>query len=102
MRVLYRPAAIEDIRRTLVYISDTLKNPQAAERLKDRLKYGCDLLRENPLMGTPLSSRFDEVDSDIRYLVIQKQMVFYIATEDAVEIIRVLDGRSDYLARLFL
>ena len=53
-------------------------------------------------MGATFSSGFDEVDSDIRYLVIQTQMVFYIATADAVEIIRVLDGRSDYLARLFL
>ena len=33
MRILYRPAAIEDIRRTLDYISDTLKNPQAVKRL---------------------------------------------------------------------
>ena len=52
-------------------------------------------------MGTPLSSRFDDLDTTIRYLVIRKQMVFYEVTEDYVEITRVLDGRTDYLSRLF-
>lgn len=32
-----------------------------------------------------------EVDGDIQFFAIQKQMVFYLATEDAVEIICVLD-----------
>ena len=60
-----------------------------------------EVFRENPYMGTPLSSRFDDLDTTIRYLVIHKQMVFYEVTEDYVEIIRVLDGRTDYLSRLF-
>lgn len=101
MKVMYRPAALEDIRRSASYLSDTLKNPQAAKRLKTSIVQGCSLLRENPYMGTPLSSRFDDLDTTIRYLVIHKQMVFYEVTEDYVEIIRVLDGRTDYLSRLF-
>lgn len=101
MNVFYRPAALEDIRRSASYLSDTLKNPQAAKRLKTNIMQGCALLRENPQMGTLLSSRFDGIDTNIRYLVIQKQMVFYEVTEEFVEIIRILDGRTDYLSRLF-
>ena len=52
-------------------------------------------------MGTPLSSKYDGVPENIRFLVISKQMVFYKVTESGIEIIRVLDGRTDYLVHLF-
>lgn len=52
-------------------------------------------------MGTPLSSKYDSVPENIRFLVISKQMVFYKVTESGIEIIRVLDGRTDYLVHLF-
>ena len=52
-------------------------------------------------MGTPLSSRFD-VETDLRYLLISEQLVFYRVVDDAyVEVTRVLNGRQDYLTILF-
>lgn len=101
MRLQYRPAAISDIRNSSDYIAEVLKNRSAANRLKVRILEGISLLKDNPYMGTPLSSKYDGVPDDIRFLVISKQMVFYKVVENRIEIIRVLDGRTDYLVHLF-
>ena len=52
-------------------------------------------------MGTPLASKYDGVPEDIWFLVISKQLVFYKVTESGIEVVRVLDGRTDYLVHLF-
>jgi len=101
VRLQYRPAAIADIRKASDYIAGVLKNRSAANRLKGRILAGVSLLKDNPYMGTPLSSKYDGVPENIRFLVISKQMVFYKVTESGIEIIRVLDGRTDYLVHLF-
>lgn len=36
-----------------------------------------------------------------RYLIVSKQIVFYEVIENTIEIIRVLDARTDYLSVLF-
>lgn len=101
MKLQYRPAAISDIGKASDYIDDVLKNRSAANRLKSKILAGVSLLKDNPYMGTPLSSRYDGVPEDIRFLVISKQLVFYKVTETGIEVIRVLDGRTDYLVHLF-
>lgn len=100
MRVKYRPAAISDIQSAADYIEKVLKNRSAAQNLKTKLLQGASLLKENPQMGTPLSSKYDGLDTSIRFIVISKQLVFYEISDDVVEIIRVLDGRTDYLTHL--
>ena len=48
-----------------------------------------------------LSRKFS-VETDLRFLVVAKQLVFYrVVEDDHVEVTRVLDGRQDYLALLF-
>ena len=84
MKLQYRPAAISDIGKASDYIADVLKNRSAANRLKSKILAGVSLLKDNPYMGTPL-----------------KQLVFYKVTETGIEVIRVLDGRTDYLVHLF-
>ena len=90
MKLQYRPAAIADIRNASDYIADVLKNRSAANRFKAKI-----------LEGTPLASKYDGVPEDIRFLVISKQLVFYKVTESGIEVIRVLDGRTDNLVHLF-
>ena len=96
MKLQYRPAAISDIGKASDYIADVLKNRSAANRLKSKILAGVSLLKDNPYMGTPLSSRYDGVPD-----IISKQLVFYKVTETGIEVIRVLDGRTDYLVHLF-
>lgn len=54
MRLLYRPAAIEDIERAADYIEHQLKNPSAAEKLKTTIVKKAALLKDNPEMGMPV------------------------------------------------
>ena len=100
MKIVYRPAAVDDISSTATYIEKELNNPQAAQRFRERILYSVSLLKDNPNMGTLLSSKYESVDKDYQYIVVNKQLVFYEINDDVIEIIRVLDGRSDYLAYL--
>lgn len=100
MKIVYRPAAIEDIKSTAAYIENELKNPQAAERYKKRILYSVSLLKDNPNMGKFLSDNYPSVKSNYQYIIVNKQLVFYEIYDDIIEIVRVLDGRTDYLAHL--
>ena len=101
MKIRYKRTALEDIRETEEYIRGVLRNGTAAKKLTKRIVQAVSLLADNPCMGTPLSSRFD-VDTDIRYLLVSGQLVFYrVGEDDFVEVTRVLNARQDYLAILF-
>ncbi|MGN1458516.1 MAG: type II toxin-antitoxin system RelE/ParE family toxin [Acutalibacteraceae bacterium] len=101
MKIYYRPAAIEDIKRVSDYIENTLKNPVAAQRLKSKILNSISLLKENPEMGVLLKNKYEEVDSDYRFITINKQLVFYQINDDIIEIVRIIDGRTDYMTHLF-
>ena len=101
MKIRYKRTALEDIRETEQYIRNVLHNGSAAKKLTKRVVQAVSLLADNPYMGTPLSSRFD-VETDLRYLLISEQLVFYRVVDGAyVEVTRVLNGRQDYLTILF-
>ena len=100
MKVVYRPAAIDDIRSTAAYIEKELKNPQAAMRFKERILYSVSLLKDNPNMENLLSNKYDSIESDYQYIIVNKQLVFYEINDEIIEVVRVLDGRTDYLAHL--
>ena len=101
MKLKYRPAAIADIQNACGYIRDKLKNPRAANNLKSRILYGASLLKETPYMGIPLDSKYEGLETEIRFLIVSKHLVFYEVHDDMIEIIRILDGRTDYLTYLF-
>ena len=101
MKLKYRPAAIADIQNSCGYIRDKLKNPRAARNLKSRILYGTALLKDSPYMGTPLDSKYNGLETSIRFLVVSKHLIFYEVHDDMIEIIRILDGRTDYLTHLF-
>ena len=100
MKLSYRPAAIEDIENAADYIEHQLNNPSAAEKLKTTLVRKIALLKDNPEMGMKLSDKFD-IESDYRFIIINKQIVFFELHSQYIEIIRILDGRTDYLTHLF-
>ena len=101
MKLKYRPAAIADIQSACGYIRDKLKNPRAARNLKLRILFGASLLKDTPYMGTPLDSKYEGLETEIRFLVVSKHLIFYEVHDDMIEIIRILDGRTDYLTYLF-
>lgn len=101
MRIKFKKTAVEDMRATERYIREQLNNPSAAAKLTRRVYDAIMLLEDNPFMGTELCSHY-AVDTDIRFLVVAKQIVFYrVVGNEYVEVTRVLDGRQDYMALLF-
>lgn len=53
-------------------------------------------------MGASLKAKFDLPDSvNYRYLIVSKQIVFYQIVGNAIEITRILVGRTDYMRILF-
>ena len=103
MRVSYKRAAVKDMEATRDYIAGQLKNPKAAKKLMTALLLkAISLLADNPYMGAALAEKF-EIATDVRYFVVSKQLIFYRVDgeNDTVEILRVLDGRTDYLSVLF-
>ena len=101
MKLKYRPAAIVDIQDACGYIRDKLKNPRAANNLKSRILCAASLLKDSPYMGTPLNSKYDGIETNIRFLIVSKHLVFYEVHDEMIEIVRILDGRTDYLTHLF-
>lgn len=101
MKVQWRPAAIADVQATLRYIKYKLKNPSAARELNSRIFNSISLLQKT-VYGSITSSKLD-LDETVqyRYLIVSKQIIFYEVTENTIEIIRVLDARTDYLSVLF-
>ena len=92
MRVIYKRTAVKDMEATRDYIAGRLKNPKAAKKLMTALLKAISLLVE----------KF-EITTDVRYFVVSKQLIFYHVDEEhsTIEILRVLDGRTDYLSVLF-
>ncbi len=100
MKIQYRPAALQDLELACDYLRNKLHNPAAADSLSRRVLHSVSLLKDNPLMGTPLKSKYDGIEEDYRFLIVSRQLVFYLAEADSIEIVRILDGRTDYLAKL--
>jgi hypothetical protein len=102
MRVSYKRTAIKDMETTRDHIAGRLKNPKAAKKMMTALLKAISLLADNPYMGAALAEKF-EITTDVRYFVVAKQLIFYRVDEEnsTIEILRILDGRTDYLSVLF-
>jgi len=101
MRIEYKSLALRDLAQKQNYISNELKNKSAAKKLTAAILRAVSQLAEHPHMGAPLNSRF-EIESDLRFIVVAKQIVFYQIVEgEYISVVRILDGRQDYMAILF-
>lgn len=102
MRIEYKSAALRDITQRRDYIAHELNNGPAAQKLVASILRAVSLLADNPRMGAPLSGKYD-IETDIRFLIVAKQFVFYrVVDDELISVIRILDGRQDYMAILFL
>lgn len=100
MKIYYKKTAIDDIRETEQYIRQRLHNKKAALALTQRIVRAISQLSAQPYMGTPLGGKLG-LETDLRFLVVSKRLIFYRVDEDRVEVTRVLDGRQDYMTHLF-
>ena len=92
--------AKEDLKSIRAYISEELDNPVAAKNTVDRIISRMRQLEQFPMMGAALSSVI-EPETDYRFLVSGKDLVFYRIEKHDVYVDRILYGKRDYLKILF-
>lgn len=100
MRLRYTPEAREDLRALKQYIAVELCNPSAADTVTQNIVHSCSGLKEQPYMGIELSEKTGR-DTDLRYLVTGRHLVFYCVKESNISIMRILDSRTNYMQVLF-
>ena len=96
MILRYTPEAIADLTDTKTYISKTLHNAKAANRITKSILESCASLKSFPQSGTMLEVLTGQ-PSDIRYIVAENHLIFYRVEDGYIMIARILDGRTDYL-----
>lgn len=100
MILRYSPEALEDLKQIKDYISENLHNPTAANRVVSTIAKSCSNLKEYPKMGLRLSEKTGR-DTDLLYIITGKYFAFYRIEKHYISVIRVLDGRTNYLQILF-
>ena len=100
MILRYTPAAREDLFKINNYIENVLKNSVAAKNITNKIIKKCSILKEQPMCGFSLDKKLN-IKSDLRILVCDNYLVFYQIQEKYISVVRILDGRTDYLSVLF-
>ena len=89
-RLLVAPSAQKDLQGIHDFIAQD--NPEAADRWIDKLVSRFDNLSHQPGIGR----KRDDLKSGYRSISEGQYVIFYrIATDDALEIVRVLHGKRD-------
>lgn len=100
MTIRYTPEARNDLRAIENYIANTLCNPLAANNVITNILKKCSYLKEQPNMGIELSKKTKK-DTDMRYVVCGRYIVFYKVEEMTISIIRILDSKIKDVQILF-
>jgi len=94
-KILYLKLAQSDLLDITDYIINKLYAPQAAIDLLDRLDEGISRLRQFPYSGHLYKSN-KKFEDDIRMLIINNFLVFYVVYDHTVEVRRILYGKRNY------
>ena len=100
MKLRYTPEAREDLLDIHRFIASQYGNPDAARKLTKKIMKSCSGLKEFPRMGMRLSEKIQR-ETPLRYLICGNHFVFYRIDDTEISVIRILDGRTNYLQVLF-
>ena len=100
LKIEYSPKSKDDLRGIFNYIAISLGNKEAARRVVNKIIDEIDRLSDSPEIGPSLVSKVD-IQTDLRYLVIEKFIVVYQLKKDRVNVARVFYGGMDYISILF-
>lgn len=84
-----RPLAEADLDEIWWYIAQD--NPDAADRMLDRIEERCTVVAAFPMMG----ANREELLPSLRSFTVGKYVVFYVPQDDGIEVVRVLSGMRD-------
>lgn len=100
MKIVYTPAAREDLREIKSYITNELKNPIAANNVTKKIINNIHTLSDFPQLGISVQEKTGR-ETDARCLISGNYGVIYSCDND-VKIIRILDLRTDYMHLIFV
>jgi toxin ParE1/3/4 len=89
--VARRPRARQDLVEIWLYIAEESGEPRADRYLR-RLNDVVSYLAQQPLMGR---KRPEILEEGIRSFPAESHVIFYIAFEDGIELVRVIHGSQD-------
>lgn len=100
-QIRFTPLAYEDLDEIDTYISVTLVNPQAAERLLEEMENSINQLIQFPYIGSEVDDPY-LARKGYRKLVVENYLVFHLVDSDQkqVVIMRVLYGAREYRSLL--
>ena len=98
-KVVYSPAALEDLQLIRDYIEDKW-GENVAIRILRKMTSDIRRLEQYPSSGVDLS-KLTKVPTQYRYLFSEKNYIFYRIELDEIRIVRVLSELQDYMKQLF-
>ena len=99
-KLQYSPESMRDLEEIHEYITDELRNPDAASSLITDILDAAERLEEFPESGAPLAS-ITLIPNGYRFIPVQNHLVFYRVQHPNVFIDRILYARRDYMRVLF-
>jgi len=92
-KILYLPIAEDDLNSIIDYI--LIDNPLNAINMLDKFETSISKLSSFPYLGSiPKDERLKQLN--YRILVVETFLVFYVFSNDTVEIRRILSGKRKY------
>jgi plasmid stabilization system protein ParE len=94
---VFSPAASKDLLEIVDYIAE--RNPDAAERLRDRFLAAVEMLARRPGLG---HSRHDFVARvlNVRFWPVGRYLIIYRSAVSGIQVVRVLSGYRNIAAVL--
>ena len=100
-KIVLTKTAIHDIRSAALYISNTLMNKEAANRLLDSIDEKIRALAETPYINPLVRDSF-LASNGLRFQLVNNYIAFYVIHEDTktVSVIRFQHSRRDWISLL--
>ncbi len=98
MIVRFTPEFRRDLRNLRLYLKK--QGFKSADTIGKDVLQACSNLKNNPQIGLSASERFG-IETDMMFLILGKNIVFYRTEKDYIEIVRMLDTRTNIMFRMF-
>ena len=100
MMVQYSEGFVSDLSDIESIYRDFLFLPESGKKIISEIMNVCDSIGQFPEMGIDLESKFG-YGTPYRYVVYRNYLLFYEIDHNDVMMLRLLDGRTDYMRVLF-
>lgn len=85
----------DDLLHVITYISDTLKNPLAADRFNTDVQEAIRMRSQMPLSFEPVHSKYDRGINYYR-IYVRNYIVYYVVQGDTMKIMHLIYGARDF------